>query len=102
MQDIVSENQSAFVPGRLITDNAVIAFECLHVLQHKEGDEGLCAYKLYLAKAYDTVDWLFLRTQEMMGFNNTWIQWLIACVSTGKIQWGTLTTFQSYSWFEAR
>lgn len=32
---IISENQSAFVPGRNISDNVLVAFEILHFMQRK-------------------------------------------------------------------
>jgi hypothetical protein len=34
LDDIISENQSPFSPGRMITNNALLAFECMHYMEH--------------------------------------------------------------------
>jgi hypothetical protein len=39
LPDIICENQSVFVLGRLITDNALIAFECFNHMKKKEREK---------------------------------------------------------------
>lgn len=81
---VITENQSAFVPGRYISDNVLVAFEVLHFMKRKNmGQEGEVALKLDISKAYDRVDWNYLkRRMEIMGFSTTWIRWIMLCVTT--------------------
>ncbi|KAL8132934.1 hypothetical protein AgCh_008423 [Apium graveolens] len=54
LPDVISENQSAFVKGRSITDNVLIAFEMIHYTRLKNrGLVGEVALKLDIIKAYD-------------------------------------------------
>ena len=49
----ISDSQSAFVPGRSILDNVVVAIEVIHHMKAKtKGKLGEVALKLDISKAY--------------------------------------------------
>ena len=51
---IISPTQSTFVPGRLISNNDLVAFKDLHTMDVKmKGWQGYMTMKLYISKAYD-------------------------------------------------
>ncbi|XP_074318894.1 uncharacterized protein LOC141655729 [Silene latifolia] len=81
--DIVSENQSAFTSGRLITDNILLAFEMFHYMKNSRGGGGHMALKLDMSKAYDRVEWVFLEKVLLrMGFDGVWVDRVMNCVRT--------------------
>jgi ribonuclease HI len=86
LDKLVSPYQTAFVPGRRGVDNVVIAQELIHSLQKKRGRKGQFILKLDLEKAYDRLEWSFIR--EVLLFFNfpiALVNLILDCVSSSSI-----------------
>jgi hypothetical protein len=57
LSKVISDCQSAFVTGRMITDNVIVYFEMLHYLKNKRGGkDAQMAAKHDMSKTYDRVE----------------------------------------------
>ena len=83
LSSIISPLQTAFVPGRRGTDNAIIVQELVHTIGKAKGKEGYMAIKIDLEKAYDKLEWDFIRERLICAnFPMDLIQTIMCCVTT--------------------
>ena len=84
LSNLVFESQSAFLSGRLISDNVLVAFETLHYLKRKtQGKLGFMALKLDMSKAYDLVEWVFLeKIMRKLGFTDKLVTLIMSCLTS--------------------
>ena len=80
LPNVIFDSQSAFVPNRLITDNTTVAFEVLH---KRTGKKGQMDVRLDISKAYDRVEWDFLRQIMLkLGIDARWVNLAMEIVCT--------------------
>lgn len=81
LPSIISSSQGAFIKGKQILDDVLVANECIHSRYRNRSPSILC--KLDLEKVYDRVDWGFLLyVLSWMGFGSKWRSWIRECVSS--------------------
>lgn len=82
LSDIIAENQSAFIKGRLLMENVLLASELVKNY-HKDTVTPRALMKIDISKAFDSVQWSFvLRSLEALGILEKFIRWIKLCIST--------------------
>ncbi|XP_039037375.1 uncharacterized protein LOC120174667 [Hibiscus syriacus] len=74
-------NQSAFVKGRSIIDNTLLAQELVRGYSRKK-ISPICALKIDLQKAFNYLNWDFVRiVLHALGLPEKFIGWILACIT---------------------
>ncbi|KAL4318995.1 hypothetical protein GQ457_18G000180 [Hibiscus cannabinus] len=80
----ISNTQAAFVQGRAITDNILVAHELVHTHHtsvSRSSQEAV--FKLDMEKAFDQVEWPFLKVVMLrLGFAQSWVELIMHRVSS--------------------
>lgn len=86
LDNLIGPLQSSFIPKRGTSDNAVIAHEIVHHMHKKKGKSGYLLFKIDFEKAYDRVDWDFLKlTLNEFGFPPTIIDLIMHCTTSSSL-----------------
>lgn len=68
---MISPSQAAFVEGKWIVENTVLAHEVVHTMRKHKSKASLMIQKLDLKKAFDRMEWSFLDlVLEAWGISN--------------------------------
>lgn len=93
---LILPNQTAFVQGRLLVENTVLASEIVHGY-HRNIGPGRITIKVDIAKAFDTVDWGFIFSfLQGMDIPYSLLVWLHSCITTPSFMIGFNGTVQGY------
>ena len=83
LSNLISPVQAAFVLGRRGVDNTIIVQELIHTMGKTKGKRGYMALKIDLEKAYDKLEWSFIKDM-LIQFNlqRKLIDLIMSCISS--------------------
>ena len=82
MPILVSPSQAAFVTGRRGSDNVIVAQELLYAMESMKGRIGYMIIKINLEKAYDRLEWGFVRNMLLsLNFHLDTMELIMSCIS---------------------
>ncbi|XP_026396032.1 uncharacterized protein LOC113290663 [Papaver somniferum] len=85
MDKLISEEQVAFMKGRIIHENISLASEMVNETQIRRSD-GNVGLKLDITQAFDTVSWYFiLEVFRRYGFSENWCDWILQILKSARI-----------------
>ncbi|XP_056698695.1 uncharacterized protein [Spinacia oleracea] len=80
---IISPLQSSFIKGRGIEDNVILVKEMAHLFHKAKKRNKLMALKLDISKAYDSLEWDFIRdTLIHFDFPDNIISLIMSCITS--------------------
>lgn len=93
MDNIITPYQNAFIKGRNISDNILLAHEIIDVVRKKRGRrDRFGVLKIDMSKAYDRVNWNFLKAALLaMNFDTKWIMECVSIVEYTLLLNGSMT-----------
>lgn len=83
LEKLMSLNQRAFMKGRWIAENSVIAQEVVYRVKKHKGKRGLMIMKIDIKKAYDSMEWSFIiRVLKAYGFSDQFWRLIYSCLNS--------------------
>ena len=86
LNDLIHPYQASFISGRKASDNVIMVQEIIHSMTLSHSKVGYMAVKIDLEKAYDRLEWSFIRhTLQFFNFPDNWIYLIMSCISTSTL-----------------
>lgn len=100
LPDIITANQGDFILGRFIAHNIMICQDLVKQYGRKNSSPGVIR-KMDMKKAYDSIDWNFMRRMLVaLKFPEKFIELIMECVSSPKFT--LLINCQLHGFFEGK
>lgn len=84
LNSLIGKYQNAFIKGRSIADNIILAHETLSKIRRSKARvKPLVAFKMDMSNAYDRLEWNFVKEMlSQFGFPTKWMNLINQCISS--------------------